>query len=115
MLPDASTPSTVDLSTRLNAALLAQGAKELTTNRTGSIDVPMLLGELRTLGMNMTHGSQDEAGLLTATISRPAGSGDEHVIATAARTGSWSSSVVEAAIAALKAEPPGKHSAAGGD
>jgi|GEM_PF-2870087 hypothetical protein len=110
----AATPEATDQTFRFNAALLARGRRALTGDPTDRIALLMLRDALQALGMAMTCGNPEEAGHITATIIRPAGSRGERVIATSARTGRRWSSVVEAAIAALKAPPPGWHSVSGG-
>jgi hypothetical protein len=100
-------PAITDQAGRLNAALIAKGRKAVTTDATGSIDIPMLLGSLQAIGMAMDARGPDGTGIITVTISRPGKAPGEHAILTSARGGSRTSAIAEAAIAALTDLPRG--------
>lgn len=92
---------------RLNAALLAKGRIAVTTDATGSVDLPMLLGTLQGIGMSVEASGPDGAGVITVTIGRAGRAPGEHALMVSARSVSRTAAVVEAAIAAVTALPAG--------
>jgi hypothetical protein len=89
---------------RLNEALLRRGAKAITTDATGSINLVMLIDEMASMGMILSSCELNGMGLYKATFilhGELHGDQPREALATAA---SRESAIADAAIAALQVD-----------
>jgi hypothetical protein len=101
MVPDSPSSPPLDRSGRLNAALIRRGAKSITTDATGSINLVMLIDEMRVLGMAMSTCLPNAQGIFKVHFVRQGAKRGDPAVQTPMQSVSRESAIVDAALAAL--------------
>ena len=101
MIPDSPASGPLERPGRLNAALNRRGAKSITTDATGSIDLPMLIDEMTSLGMAMSPCVPSADGLFRVHFVQPGANRGDPPVQTQTASVSRETAIVDAALAAL--------------